>query len=129
MRALMYLKHIDYLMYNLRPQHQPCLWKGLQRVTSQNFSLSHSHTFLFCSYCFLHSSSPSSEPLPLRSDKGQHFRILQYTRCMHRCTGTIASGCYHTRFAQLRIHSFIYPPKLCHIMTKNYSGTTLTKVT
>lgn len=28
-------------------------------------------------------SSLSSEPLPLRSDRGQHFSILQHTMCTH----------------------------------------------
>lgn len=38
----MYLKHIDYnhLVYNLKPEHQPCPWRGLQR---EFFPLSSTH--------------------------------------------------------------------------------------
>jgi len=40
----------------------------------------HLLSFYVPSY-FLSPSSPSSEPLPLRSDRGQHFSILQHIVC------------------------------------------------
>lgn len=66
----------------------------------------HTHTFLSMSPVTfsLHppvASSLSSEPLPLRSDRGQHFSILQHTVCtltdaLTHTTSTLTLGCHST---------------------------------
>lgn len=67
----------------------------------------HAHNFLDMSpnSFSLHTlaSSLSSEPLPLRSDRGQHFSILQHTVCtltdaLTHTTSTLTLGSYSTSF-------------------------------
>lgn len=89
-------------------------WRtGTASTTIHPFSLPCiiTHLFLLCLPPITFSlhpraSSLSSEPLPLRSDRGQHFSILQHTLCtltdaLTHTTSTLTSGCYSTSLIDL----------------------------